>query len=197
MEEVVGELPADNDNGSPYLFRPYDSAQDEDAMHYLLGVSYTRSRAGQRAGASRAGGSRTREERASGAAVKPEAVAKQKAFLAAHSPIWTWLLENAEVTLACDPQAPHIIWGWRITSEPNVLHALGCKRSLIEAGLATDLMGYLMAPLRRFMVCTLELPQMRAKGSNAVGIDRMREWSLDPTWLITRMYPPGPILRAA
>lgn len=172
------EEPAD-----AWVLRPYgEDERDEEAMHYLLGVAYTRSRAGQRAGASRAG---RRVEEPDG-----DAVAKQKAFLAAHNPVWSWLLEHATVTLAVDAEQRHIVWGWAITSEPNVVHAIGVKRSVIDAGedVAQDIVRDLLGDrLRRHQVCTLELPQMRTRGDSAIGIDRPREWSMDPTWLLVRM----------
>jgi len=162
-----------------WLVRPYDSA-DEDAMHYLLGIAYTRCRSGMRAGAARAG--RT--------VVGPpgEAVARQRAFLAAHRPIWAWLLAEASVALAVDPEAPQIIWAWLVTSGDDVVHAVGAKRSLIAAGLAAEVVRDMLGSrLDRHQVCSLELPQMRTIGSEGIGIDRPRLWSLDPSYLVTRM----------
>jgi hypothetical protein len=167
----------------PTRERPYD---DESALMYMLGVGYTRSRAGQRAGASRAGGSTTREERAGGTK-DPHAKDREMAFLAVHRPIWLWLLENADVQLAVDPEAPHIIWAWLVTTG-DVVHAVGCKRSLIEAGLSVDVITDLLGDrLKKHQVCSLELPQMRTRGGEAIGLDRPAQWSLDPTWLLTRM----------
>ncbi len=172
-----------------WLVRSYDPERDENALHYLLGVAYSRSRAGARAGASRAGGSRSLSDRQSGVGPSQEQIAAQRAFLAAHSPIWTWLLEHATVTLAVDPEQAHIIWAWLVTSEPNVIHAVGCKRSLIEAGVAVDVVSDLLGErLRKHQVCSLELPQMRTRG-DGLGLDRPDKWSLDPTWLLTRMRP--------
>lgn len=176
---------------SDWLQRPFMDA-DEDPLIYLLGVSYTRSRAGQRAGASRAGGSRDGEsERPS--APDHDAIAKQKSFLEAHRPIWQWLFKHADVSLVCDPEMPSIIWGWLITTSHDVVHAVGCKRSFTdrkagEAPLSIDLVKELLGDrLDRFQVCSLELPQMRQKGSGSIGLDRGRSWSLDPTWLLSRM----------
>ncbi len=165
-----------------WLLRPYmpESADDE-ALYYMLGISYTRSRAGMRAGAYRAG-------RKVPGPPSVEDVARQKAFMAAHRPVWTWLLANANVTLAVDPEAPHIIWAWLISTD-DVVHAVGCKRSLVEAGLSQDIVRDLLGErLTRHQVCSLELPQMRSRGgTDAIGIDRPKSWSLDPTWLLTRM----------
>lgn len=167
-----------------WLVRPYDADSDSDALHYLLGVSYSRSRAGSRAGASRAG----RRERQGEELPDHDVIAKQKAFLAALSPVWSWLLEHAEVSLAVDPEQPHIIWAWCVTSQPNVVHAVGCKRSLIESGLGADIVGALLGDrLDHHQVCSLELPQLRTKGGDAIGLDRPREWSMDPVWLLMRM----------
>ena len=171
---------------SPWLLRPYSAERDESALMYMLGVGYTRSRAGQRAGASRAGGSTTPAERA-GAPRDVASRDREMAFLSAHRPVWLWLLEHADLTIACDPEAPHIIWAWLVTSG-DVVHAVGCKRSLIEAGLSVDVVRDMLGVrLRGHQVCSLELPQMRTRGPEAIGLDRPREWSMDPTWLLTRM----------
>lgn len=163
-----------------WLIRPYDAALDEDGLHYLLGVSYTRTRAGQRAGASRAG-------RPMPGLRDEDMVARQRAFLEAHRPVWTWLLTHAETSLLVDPDAPGIVWGWLVTSGDDVLHACGVKRSIIEQGLGPDVVRALLGGrLERHQVCTLELPQMRTRGPDAAGVDRPRTWSLDPTWLGVR-----------
>lgn len=173
----------DGYEAAPWLVRPYDpSGDDTEALHYMLGIGYTRSRAGQRAGAQRAG----RPDRG---APNPDDVAKQRAFLAALSPLWTWLLEHATTTLAVDREQPHIILGWAIVSEPNVVHAIGVKRGFCpekpgddapSVDIAIDLLGDRLA---KHQVCTLELPQLATRGNGMIGIDRPREWSLDPTWL--------------
>jgi hypothetical protein len=171
---------------SPWLVRGYDADRDESALMYMLGVGYTRSRAGVRAGASRAGGSTTPAERVGGAK-DPSARDKELAFLAAHRAVWLWLLEHADISLAVDPEASHIIWAWLLTSG-DVVHAVGCKRSLIEAGLSVDVVSDMLGDrLKRHQVCSLELPQMRTRGGEAIGIDRPQMWSLDPTWLLVRM----------
>lgn len=169
-----------------WLLRAYgEDERDEEAMHYLLGISYTRSRAGQRAGASKAG--RKVDD------ANSEAVPKQRAFLAAHNPIWTWLLEHATTTLLVDPEQRHIVWAWLITSG-DVVHAVGCKRTWTEhepneTPLSVDMVKALLGDrLKKHQVCSLELPQMRTRGDSAIGIDRPQTWSLDPTWLLTRMH---------
>lgn len=147
---------------------------------YLLGVDYARSRAGERARANGAGKSNGTPD--------PESVDRQKAFLAAHRPIWLWLLEHAEVVLACDRHDPDSIWGWALTSGPTVVHAVGCKRDIVDLGFAKDITRDLLGErLTQHQVCTLELPRLRTKAHHAIGIDRPREWSLDPTWLLVRM----------
>lgn len=98
-------------------------------------------------------------------------------------------MQHADISLVVDPEAPQIIWAWLVASGDDVVHAVGVKRSLVENGLAQDVVRDLLGDrLRRHQVCTLELPQMRTRGGNdAIGIDRPREWSMDPTWLLTRM----------
>ncbi len=165
--------------------------QDRDGLVTMLGVAYTRTRAGQRAGASRAGGSVV----PSGHPVPDEVMrAKQNAFIEAHRPLWLWLLDHAEVTLLVDPDPAHrIIYGWLLTSGPDVVHAVGVKRAFTErhpgeeqlaVAMITDVLG---ERLRKHQVATLELPQMRTRGSGSIGIDRPQCWSMDPTWLLTRM----------
>lgn len=171
-----------------WLKRPFDDDRDGDGLRYMLGVSYCRTRAGRRAGASRAGGSIPEEE------VSDEvARARQRAFLDAHRPIWSWLFGHADITIACDPEDPNIIWGWLLTSGDEVVHAVGVKRSFTErkhgltpvsVELVADLLG---ERLKKHQVCTLELPQMRANGTGTIGLDRPAKWSLDPTWLLSRM----------
>lgn len=166
---------------SPWLIRPYEAeSADDEALYYMLGITYARSRAGLRAGAHRVGRPDQPDQ---------DAIARQRAFLAVHRPIWSWLLEHADVQLAVDPGAPHIVWAWLVTSGDDVVHAVGAKRTAIEGGIAQDIVRDLLGDrLRRHQVCSLELPQMRTRGSSdALGIDRPREWSLDPTWLLTRM----------
>lgn len=192
MQRSVVAAAATFDADRDWVLRPFNRETDEDGLYYCLGVAYSRSGAGRRAGATRAGW-RSSDE------VTPvpeaETIAKQRAFLEAHRPVWNWLLENAEVTLAVDRKCPDdSIWGWLVTSGADVLHALGVKRDMIKAGfgeeIARDLLGDRM---QRFQVTTLELPQLRANrvgwkpSSEAIGFDRPKVWGLDPTWLLTRM----------
>lgn len=168
---------------SDWLKRPM-LEDDANPLLYMLGVSYCRSRAGKRAGVYKTG-SRGAPDQAT--------IDRQRAFLAVHRPIWTWLFDNADVSLVVDPESPGIIWGWLITSGDDVVHAVGCKRSFTErAGaespLSVDLVGDMLGErLNRFQLCSLELPQMRAQGSGSIGMDRPRDWGMDPTWLLTRM----------
>lgn len=167
--------------------------RDKDPLLYLLGVSYTRSRAGQRAGASKVGTSGATDPNRPTTGADPEVRAKEKAFLEAHRPIWTWLFDHADVELVVDPDEGHILWGWLITSGDTVVHAVGCKRSFCERlpgelPLSVDLIRDLLGErLRKHQVLSLELPQLRTRGSGSIGLDRPQEWSLDPTWLLSRM----------
>jgi hypothetical protein len=169
-------------DAAEWALRPYDASTDEAALYYLLGVAYARSRAGYRAGASEAGRRRDGAEH--------DEVAARRAFMDSHRPVWTWLLEHADVTLAVDRERPDQIWAWLVTSEPNVVHAVGCKRSLIEAKLAVEVVRDMLGHrLHEHQVCSLELPQLRTRRGDAIGMDRPQLWSLDPTWLLTRMMP--------
>lgn len=180
-----------HDSASVWVVRPYDEALDRTAMLYLLSVSYSRGWAGYRAGADSAGRSdvpRSSDEQA-----------RVKAFLEAHEPVWNWLLEHADVTLLVDEGDPsESIWAWLVTSDDDVVHALGCKRSLVAAGLAPEAVTELAGRfLSRPCVTTLELPQMRiakprpdgSVSKDAIGMTQPRGWRLDPTWLLTRMRP--------
>lgn len=180
----------EDDDG--YDLRPYNGSEaDESGLMYLLGVSYTRTKAGWRAGASGAGRTRTETDQHE----RADVVAKQQAFLAAHAPIWRWLLEHADVTLAVDRESPDTdIWGWMVTSGPSVLHAIGCKRSVVKAGLGPEVIRKLAGERwSTHQVLTLELPNLRSsagskfKSLDVVDLCRPYEWSIDPTWLITRM----------
>jgi hypothetical protein len=173
-----------------WILRPYNA--DTDDLYYLLGVAYSRGSAGRRAGASRAGWTKSDPAHP---VPDQESIDAQKAFLEAHRPIWNWLLENADVEVAVDRLRPDTrIWGWCITSGPDVVHALGVKRDLIEAGFGREIaMDLLRDRWDRFQVVTLELPQMRAPrhgwrpSKDMLGFDKPKQWSLDPTWLVTRM----------
>lgn len=183
-----GAAEAESNEECPWIVRPYNARTDEEGIMYMLRVGYTRSRAGHRAKAERAGGSKSLDEHAGGAP-SPEAIDRQRAFMDAHQPIWVWLLRNADVSLAVDRADPKIILGWLITSRPNIVHVVGVKRNAIEHGFGPEIARELLGDrLDTHQVCTLEAPQMRTRGGNdSIGIDRPREWSMDPTWLLTRM----------
>lgn len=174
---------------SPWVIRPYDPNLDEGGLMYVLGVGYTRSRAGKRVNAHRAGGSRTKADRDAG--VKDYDASEldaQRAFMEAHRFIFAWLLRNADVSLAVDREKPDArVWAWLVTTG-DVIHAVGCKRALCTEKLSTDIVRDLLGErLTKHQVCSLELPQMGTRGAEAIGIDRPYSWSLDPTWLATRI----------
>ncbi len=178
---------------SPWLIRPYDPTLEHDGQReidglmYFLGIGYTRTRAGERACASHAGGSRAAEDREGGTKKDQATIDRERAFIDAHRFIWAWILENAEVSVAVDREKPSRIWAWLATSG-SVIHAVGCKRSLITNQLSGEVVRELLGDrLRKHQVCSLELPQMRTRGREAIGIDRPSSWSLDPSWLLTRI----------
>ena len=147
-----------------YLIRRYDPALDL-GIESLLSVSYTRSLSAKK------------EQR--------------DKFIERHKPVWRWLLEHADVTVAVDELAPDTsIWAWLVTSEPNYVHAIGAKRSVIEAGLAVDVVSELLGQrLTREQAITLELPQLRAQrpgwrpSNEFIGLDRPKLWYFDPGFL--------------
>lgn len=178
---------------TPWLMRPYDAElvhdgiREEDGLMYFLGVGYTRTRAGIRSCANHAGGSKTPAQHKAGAKKDQATMDREMAFMNAHRFIFAWLLENADVTLAVDREKPTRIWAWLVSSG-DVIHAVGCKRSLIAERLSVDVVSELLGDrLGKHQVCSLELPQMRTRGSEAIGLDRPSSWSLDPTWLLTRI----------
>lgn len=178
---------------SPWLVRPYDpelehdGQREEDGLMYFLGIGYTRTRAGERAAAAHAGGSHSVEDRASGTKKDQATIDAERAFIDAHRFIWAWTLANADVSVAVDREKPWRIWAW-LAATGNVIHAVGCKRSLITEKLSVEVVTELLGDrLRKHQVCSLELPQMRTRGREAIGIDRPHSWSMDPTWLLTRI----------
>src|SRR5678816_3539394 len=109
--------------GDRWTVRGYEPS-DRDGMRSLLSFAYTRSRAGYRAGASRQGvkaGPPTDDD-----------YEKRRAFIDSHEPIWDWLLQHADVSMVVDSASPQIIWAWAVISEPNIVHAVGCKTSFCE-----------------------------------------------------------------
>lgn len=180
--------------GDEWTLRRYDpsSGYDRDGLVYLLQVAYSRSYAGRRAGVS----GHLRDEAGigrKGAKVDPELELRMRAWLETYRPIWLWLLDHADVTLAVDRTNPdRWIWGWLVTSGDDVIHALGVKRDMIRAGvgmeIARDLCG---SRWGRKQVLTLELPQFVGQSSGYKGTDiigrRPFEWYLDPTWLLVHM----------
>lgn len=167
-----------------WLLRPYDASTDEDGLMYLLGMNYCRSSAAKRAGV-----------QATNEPTAPDAAARQRVFLNDCRPVWRWLLESAETLVAVDAESPETsIWGWMITSGPEVLHAIGCKRSIIEAGLCQELvLDMLGERWTTPQVMTLELPQMREgrpgwpPKKEWFNFARPAQWVLDPCWLARHM----------
>lgn len=170
------------DDERPWLLRRFDPALDSDMISLLSG-SYCRSSAGKRQGASGF----------------PEADAagqeRRRAYQRKMRPVWEWLMAHADILLAVDPESPETsIWGWLVTSGPEVIHAIGCKRSAIAAGLCRDLVLDLLGERwTTSQVVTLELPQMRqhrtgwAAPKDWFGFDRPTKWHLDPMWLPAEM----------
>lgn len=153
-------------------------------MMSFLGSSYCRTNAGKYAQAySRPTVENSAEE------------TQRRAFEAKMRPLWAWLLANCDVHLVVDPEHPDTsIWAWMVTSGPDVLHAIGCKTSVIEAGLCHDVVMELLGERWKTpQVLTLELPQMRASNPGWkrpkawFGFDRPAKWWLDPTWFAVRM----------
>jgi hypothetical protein len=167
----------------PWLIRPYEAGLDEDGMMSFLSGSYCRSDAGRRAGA-------TGFTEADAAGQE-----RRRAFQALMRPTWAWLLANCDVSLAVDPENTQTsIWAWLVTSGPDVLHAVGCKRNVIASGVSRemvlDLLGHRW---ESFQVVTLELPQLRKSRlgwkpmPDWLNLERPSKWTLDPSWLAARV----------
>lgn len=182
--EQQEQQPTPDRQDSPWVQRAY--VPETDDLLYLLSISYSRSKAGQRAGAHGAG------KRSTGV-VDRDAVARQQSFMRAHEPIWRWLLEHADVRVVSDPDDLSIVYAWAITSEPNIVHVVGAKYDTIKAGFAAEMVTELLADrLTTPQVVTLELPQLpgeRPSGSLPSGaiMQRPARWYTDPSWLLTRM----------
>jgi hypothetical protein len=174
------------DEQLPWIMRAYDPSLDEAGMMSLLSGSYCRSSAGRRAGA------------CGYANHDPAGEAKRREYTQRMRPMWQWLLAHAETRLAVDAEHPDSnIWGWLVTSGPEVIHAVGCKWDVIAAGICHELVFDLLGERwTSRQVVTLELPQMRkgtivGRGSPGNWFELMRpsNWAFDPMWLPAEMSP--------
>ncbi len=118
-------------------------------------------------------------------------------FWAEHEPIVRDLVLRSEVHIACDPEAPHVVWGWACTTDDTVHYVLA-KRSVHQAsaeetnipgvyrvttGLSGDIYKALLGDrLRRACGYTHELVDMRRRELKAQGVTLPRGWFADTTY---------------
>lgn len=160
---------------SDWLKRPYDPATDEDGVVYTWLRSYARSRYGMSLGAHRPNTDEARE------------------FWDEHRPLVLDLIARSTITIACDPGAPAVIWGW-VAIEGPWLHYVFVKRNVVRAGIGVDIVRDLLGELvKKPMAYTLEQVEMwglrrdhierRDKfASGADGIDFPPQWYPDFTY---------------
>lgn len=103
-------------------------------------------------------------------------------FWSEQRPIVVHLLACADVAIACDAQAPDVVWGWACTSGDTVHYVLA-KRTAHQAGVSADIYRDLLGDrMQRACGMTHELVDMRRSELRAAGVTLPREWYLDTTW---------------
>jgi len=106
-------------------------------------------------------------------------------FWKLHQPIVTWLLRNAAVYVACDPdrvdysRGPAVILGW-LCASPGRVHWVGIKRSFAAMGggwAVDEVVGELreLAEVKTVDVSTFDLMDLRKS--------QQHRWRYDRGWL--------------
>lgn len=172
-----------------FALRSYDSATDTDFILTSWVNSYARSAYGVARGAHVASPIR-------GLSSRPRDI-DWAAFWTDHKPIVVKLLACSDVTVACDPEAPEVIWGYCCTDGSDTLHQVLVKRSIHRASAAADESGQwsvttgisgdiyralLGGMLGRATGYTHDPVDMRRKELRTQGIDVPRSWYPDTTW---------------
>lgn len=118
------------------------------------------------------------------------------AFWVEQQPIVTGLVARADVQVACDAEAPGVIWGWACTTG-DVVHYVLAKRSVhrasadrdergvwrVTTGISGDIYRALLGDrLRRTCGYTHELVDMRRAELRTQGIAMPRNWYPDTQW---------------
>lgn len=118
------------------------------------------------------------------------------AYWQEHEPIVRALVQGEDVTIACDPASPEVVWGWSCTSGDTVHYVLA-KRSVHQAsaketrpghwdittGLSGDIYRALLGErLTRACGYTHELVDMRRRELRVQGVTQPRGWYADTTW---------------
>lgn len=102
----------------------------------------------------------------------------------AHEPRVHRLLARSEVTIACDPQAPAVIWAFSVCEGDTVHYVLAKRRfhrEEISADMFRDLLGERLA---RPCVYTHELVEFRREEVRKRGLEIPESWRLDPYLLM-------------
>ena len=169
---------------TPWVRRPYDANEDEDALVALWLMSYMTGSEGVRRGAHRSG-MRGDAERSD-----EEVRAARREMWAEQAPLVEVLLASTDVEVICDPDrvttgplGPAVIWAFAATSG-DVVHSLVVKRSVARE-IGADLVRALLGDrLERPCAFTAELPEMT---SGRCGVRLPSRWHLDPLWLPRRL----------
>lgn len=123
----------------------------------------------------------------------------ERAYWREHAPVVEFLLQHAEVWVACDPERatyepgrPAVIFGFAAVGPGDVVHQLVIKRKyapIFGAEVTRDLLdGRLDKP----QVCSHELPEMRPgrEGRPArCGVSQPSNWVVDEHWLARQFLP--------
>lgn len=99
-----------------------------------------------------------------------------------HRPVVEYLLDTAEVTVACDVQNPDVILGW-MCHHDDMVHYIVAKRTLHRAGLSKHLLADLLGDrVKRRCRYTHHLIELHDAGIE----DILYTWVYDPYALARR-----------
>lgn len=171
----------------PFALRPATTA-DEDFVVYSWIHSYARSRYGVVMGA--------HIPQALPGFTKRPVENDWSEFWAEQQPIVVSLLQASDVTIACDPQDPSVIWGWAATSGDTVHYVLakrGVHRASAEksdagiwrvtTGISGDIYRALLGDrLTKACGYTFELMDFGRPELKAQGVRIPSGWYCDSTW---------------
>lgn len=151
----------------PFALRPYESA-DESFVVYSWLKSYAHSRYGKARGAD------------------VDASPEELRYWAEHQPIVLGLIASSDVVIACDREAPHVVWGWACT-QGDTVHYVLCKRSVHQAKLSADIYRALLGErLKRPCGYTHQLVDFARAELRHAGVLVPGDWFADTTWAMRR-----------